>query len=335
MQEADDLISMLFHVIGFVKKYHDKVPRSVLKFYAYLNNNVKSGEFKEDKFRRLYKSCKVALLELVKDKKLIFDNETKEREWFAKMDDLEEKIKSEYGTLLNEKDFLRRIKMIYKGLGLASFAEYSGVHDTLIGFGEVYNSRSVPLQLAGTIALSKHFLINRFLADGKKINARELTKKKVLKGIKILDLGCGYKPTYARCARAMGAEVYTIDIIPSEEFDVYEEENFSKEERQSEIKNHLTLNLEDERVIEKIEKSFGKDFDIITESHLQTITAHWKNKFEFISFQEGEYVALRLLNSHGVYLNVTPDDMLLEYYGYIRIKKDNQYSDRILIKDIY
>ena len=105
MQKVDDLIEMLFHVIGFVKKHHDKVPRSILKFYVYLNNNVKNGEFKEDKFEKLYKSCKITLLELVKDKKLIFDNETKEQEWLAKMDDLEKRIlhTSNYDASSNHK----------------------------------------------------------------------------------------------------------------------------------------------------------------------------------------------------------------------------------------
>ena len=92
MQDVDDLILILFHVVGYLKKHHGKVPRSVLKFYAYLNNYVGKNEFKKEKIEKLYKSCRVALLELVKDKKLIFDNEYKEQEWFAKMDDLVERI---------------------------------------------------------------------------------------------------------------------------------------------------------------------------------------------------------------------------------------------------
>jgi len=113
MQEVDDLIEMLFHVIGFVKKYHDKVPRSVLKFYAYLNNYVGKNEFKKEKIEKLYKSCRVALLELVKDKKLI-DNEYKEQEWFAKMDDLEGKIKKIQSQNISERD-RRLIKDTLKG----------------------------------------------------------------------------------------------------------------------------------------------------------------------------------------------------------------------------
>ena len=92
MQEVDDLIEILFHVIGFVKKHHNKVPRSVLKFYAYLNNYVSKNDFKKGKIEKLYKSCEASLLELVKERKLVFDSVQREEEWFAKMDDLVERI---------------------------------------------------------------------------------------------------------------------------------------------------------------------------------------------------------------------------------------------------
>jgi len=92
MQDVDDLILILFHVVGYLKKHHGKVPRSVLKFYIYINKYTNEIEFKKDKFEKLYKSCKATLLELVEEGKLEFDDKQKEQEWFAKMDDLGGKI---------------------------------------------------------------------------------------------------------------------------------------------------------------------------------------------------------------------------------------------------
>ncbi len=112
MQEVHDLADMVRRVIRHLESINEKVPKAILELFAYLFE-VKESNIERNKFDRLYNGCKVALLELVEEDKLRFNDKQEEREWFTKMDDLEKRIfnsqdqrKNEYEKLMKTKIYL-------------------------------------------------------------------------------------------------------------------------------------------------------------------------------------------------------------------------------------
>ena len=96
-----------------------------------------------------------------------------------------------------------------------------------------------------------------------------LVQKKALRGMKILNLGCGTDPVLARTLRAMGALVFTADIKPASAFAITADRLnsvFARAERE----HHVVLDLRTPDWPEKILKATGGNFDIVTEAHLRT-----------------------------------------------------------------
>lgn len=102
------------------------------------------------------------------------------------------------------------------GQGIHGFDyRYTGVGAHL-GVATVENSPLAADQMEWVLALSRHPLVEDLIRD-KSINAgnfnvEPLAKAQVLRGLRILDLGCGTMPTFARCCRRLGAVVYTVDF---------------------------------------------------------------------------------------------------------------------------
>lgn len=212
---------------------------------------------------------------------------------------------------LSKTDILGRTNKIfhdYTWCGMfQGFRDYTGIGNEL-GSSTMFNTPLAAKQLAFVLANSEHPLVEEFIGQKRKkeyefveSSIDKLVKNKVLKNTKILDLGCGHQPTFARCSRKLGADVYTADILPVNDlmyFDDYVGKGFSKKDRLIEEKRHLQLDLNSEDSIERIRKFSGGEFDVVTEAHLDTGTAIYG---KYIYCPKGKQIALELLKQGGVH----------------------------------
>lgn len=122
---------------------------------------------------------------------------------------------------------------------------------------------------------------------------KKLIESHVMRQLKILDLGCGHSPTFARVARASGANVYTVDLFDLEYGD---ESEINPQIIKEEIEKHIKLDLNSPQAIETLEHITGGNFDLVTEAHLGTggTTA---------AFDKGKKIGWPLLKIGGIYFN--------------------------------
>ena len=183
-----------------------------------------------------------------------------------------------------------------KGECYPAFSKYTGL-DVPLGQNGTHNSALAAWQLSFTMATQNHPLIDELITKPhhafmppkgkethdvqttiKEINelVREMVSQKILADLKILDLGCGPQPTYARCARELGADVFTLDAQESSD-DFLKSPTFHKVHQEVENEQHLKLNMRTTNALEQITKKFGNNFDIITSAHLDTEWIGWRH----------------------------------------------------------
>jgi hypothetical protein len=93
--------------------------------------------------------------------------------------------------------------------------------------------------------------------------AQEFIDRKVLSGIKALDLGCGELPSFATSVRRLGGESYTVDIVdPSKRL----EEKYRKDV----LEHHIFLDLNDKDAVNIIKNRTGGEFDMTSSAHIYT-----------------------------------------------------------------
>lgn len=187
--------------------------------------------------------------------------------------------------------------------GILGFSKYTGVHAPL-GPAAAYGPSFAAKQMEFTLGMLKHPLVENII-DGRNpkpadFNAEPLVKAKVLSGMKILDLGCGYVPAFARCARALGADVFTVDRTAAKQFRFYTD-CFSEEMQRIEVQNHIQLNSHEPNAVTAILKKTGGQFDLVTE-------ARYANDECF----GGVKMAVPLLKEGGIYFLAGEDVFILK-----------------------
>jgi len=130
---------------------------------------------------------------------------------------------------------------------------------------------------------------------------KNLIENQVMKGLKILDLGCGSKPTFARAARAAGADVYTVDIFGADGFEYDDRKEIDPEIIRYEIKKHIKLDLNDPNAVKILQERTGGNFDLVTEANLHTGGAT-------AAFHEGKKIAWPLLKPGGIHFDANKFD---------------------------
>lgn len=185
---------------------------------------------------------------------------------------------------------------------------YRNKYKEFVGAGEIDNTPYTTKQITFAIALSNHPLVHEIIKrkdiEPKNFDGEMLVNNKILKGLKILDLGCGIRPVFARVARYLGADVYTVNVESSADFD-FKSENFLEEYRGLEIDHHLQIDLNEEDAAKKILDLTNGGFDLVTEAQLKRIspiTRPYKDE-SFFSFSRGHNIARDLLKLDGVYYN--------------------------------
>jgi len=195
--------------------------------------------------------------------------------------------------LLKERDLLA-IKIQTSGFGgyIPNLrGEYTG-HSNRLGISTIYNTNFCSDQVEIAMLMSDHLLIRELLESnirGEEFDPDPLRRAQILEGMRILDMGCGNLPTFARCARRFGAEVYTVDLISADEFysvNYY----FTKDDVETERMCHIQLDLGKPGVVEVIRERSGGEFDLVTEAHLETDGCY-----------KGRDIAFPLLKQGGIY----------------------------------
>jgi len=126
-----------------------------------------------------------------------------------------------------------------------------------------------------------------------------LIDNQVLSGIKALDLGSGVIPSFARTARLMGAEVYTLDIVPyrdQDRGDIYWPLD-PRVDFDYERSHHIVLDLNSPDAEQSIHERTG-ELNLITSAHLATGTFYRGKDYYF---HDGESLTMKLLSHGGVY----------------------------------
>ncbi len=174
-----------------------------------------------------------------------------------------------------------------------------------IGFSSIENSPMASSELMFSLALTAHPLVEelvnidesrfKYLEKSEQdTKFLELVKSKVLKGFKILDLGCGHSPTFARVARALGAEVYTVDQFEADKFEYDHKGKIKKSIISKEVRAHIALDLNSRDAVQMIKDRTGGDFDLVAEAHLTTE-----------GFFDGIKIATPLLKQGGIHFDPT------------------------------
>jgi hypothetical protein len=137
-----------------------------------------------------------------------------------------------------------------------------------LGTGLWENTPGTVYQLSFAISISDHPLVQKVLEGGVS-QPRDVIgmfrEGKILSGIKIIDLGCGNKPTFALAAQALGAETYTSDAadLPQED--------------KEKVKSHIVLDLNQADAIQVLLNATGGNFDLVTENLTGTTPRTAKN----------------------------------------------------------
>ena len=182
------------------------------------------------------------------------------------------------------KEDLKEIKKLYSKLYLEfailrkilDFKNYSGVKEEIGQGGIFYNSRSTLFQFLKVLAMTRHELVKKLVElaksdkDRKVFDIQSLVDGKIMAGMKILDLGSGPEPVFARCCRAMGADVWTVDLEDDHYRIVARREANSMTQGAMALEDlkHIKIDLTKKNAAQIIkEKSLG-DFNLVTEANL-------------------------------------------------------------------
>ncbi len=184
-------------------------------------------------------------------------------------------------TLDNVNTLLVKDKDYSHGLGggcsLPGFIEYTGeccpIRDRINHETHAYHYEAT--KLVYTLALSQHPLVlnlerQNITPENSKVYCKSLADAKVFKGLKILDLdevnqyteSCFRGPIFARVARELGAEVYTVGVESAKKM-YWALKPFYQKARKNEEKYHIEANLRNPQTLETILKKTGGQLDLI------------------------------------------------------------------------
>jgi len=123
------------------------------------------------------------------------------------------------------------------------------------GTGDVFNSRTAPEQLAFALLTCEHPALPATLNTGSSEQVVGLLRaSQVLEGMRILDLGCGIEANFGRAARALGATVFTADVLPLDSA-------LAKQ-----LNGHVVVDFTHPQAAAKIAEQTGGNFDLVTEN---------------------------------------------------------------------
>lgn len=213
--------------------------------------------------------------------------------------------------LLKDQERLLR-KITYGGDGEIPGFDYRYTSHHPIGCGRCDNTSWASDQLALTLVMSDSPLVYEIMKsrkrDPEKFDPEPLVKAKILKGMKILDLGCGWIPAFARCTRALGADTYTVDVIPANRFCYYSDNAFEDcynihknhlERKRLDAEKHIKVNLKNKKALDIILQATHGNFDLVTSAHMED-SGLYKGRF-YTPPDNIDEIVFALLKPKGLY----------------------------------
>jgi len=127
----------------------------------------------------------------------------------------------------------------------------------LLGQGLYDNHSGSARQLVFGLSLSSNPEIARIIDKSNPDTSRDIVQKlrskRVLSGLKIIDLGCG-SGSFALSAKSLGAEVYTADV------------DELHKDRKARLDGHVRINFNDKDAGSRLKAETGGEFDLVTEN---------------------------------------------------------------------
>jgi hypothetical protein len=213
------------------------------------------------------------------------------------------------------------------GNGVVEFPkQYLGNGDGAIGqHGTYYNTIATYYEFLTALAMTRSPILKEMMdeaanqpkpqteTDRKKLSAiwnpHLLVENKIMQGMKILDLGSGPQPVFARVSRAMGAEVWTVDsgLIPASYYDAeFDQELLSAKQQEMEQAYHIILNLNDPSAAEVLQEKTGGDFNFSGQANL----LRTKHDDKEPGWRVVERLNVKLLKNGGAAMDDRPTDGL-------------------------
>lgn len=183
---------------------------------------------------------------------------------------------------------------------IPGFLDYLGVR---LGEETVMNSPFTSDQLEFTLAMSQHPLVLELAKDEdlnwESFDPSKLIENKVSTGIKAIDLGSGTEPFYARAARLMGAEIYTVDVIPFDHMDTTYLEVGKRKGFDLELERayHIQLDLNSPDAAQLILEKTNGGLNLLTSAHAGT---GWRHEDKLYYFTDEERLGNEILLPGGV-----------------------------------
>ena len=213
--------------------------------------------------------------------------------------------------LRDQERLLRRIS--YRGFGQIPGFDYIYTSYNSIGGGTCDNTGWASDQLALTLVMSDSPLVHEIMKsrkrDPEKFDPEPLVKAKILKGMKILDLGCGWIPAFARCTRALGADTYTVDVIPANRFSYWRDKVFEdsgykidknhQERKKLDAEKHVKVNLKNKKALDIILQATHGNFDLVTSAHMED-SGLYRGRF-YMPPDNIDGIVFALLKPKGLY----------------------------------
>ena len=171
-----------------------------------------------------------------------------------------------------------------------------------IGGGMGYDATAfIPDQVVAALALADYDFDKEEVFD---FSDEKLSKPLV--GLKILDLGCGVEPEFSYIARRLGAEMWTVDVVPASEFEPLEVNDDGESIDENASAFHIQVDLNSPDAVRTIlEKAHGR-FNFVTEAHLSTGTTRTVDGRREDYAAYGQEIAKEILIDEGVYQKVDP-----------------------------
>jgi len=240
------------------------------------------------------------------------------------------------------------------GNGAVKFPEeYLGNGDYEIGqHGTFYNTIATYYEFLTALAMTRSSILKEMMDEAAKYpyfrpktetdreklspiwDPHRLVENKIMQGMKILDLGSGPQPVFARVSRAMGAEAWTVDSgpIPGNYINAKSDwKLLSKEQQEMEQAHHIVLDLNDLSAADVLEEKTGGNFNFIGQANL--LSTKYEDKDP--EWRVVERLDLKLLKNGGGAMDDRPVDGLVYLRENNELMRLREGWDRNTSKTIY
>jgi hypothetical protein len=180
-----------------------------------------------------------------------------------------------------------------------------------LGDGYFYNTHGVVRQFAAALLLAQqrgNTDIPRILGGSQtpENRVRQLVAAKALRGMRILDLGCGLPPSFAQAAEACGATVYTADMSAIRPDDDRIRDPAARQRR---IAKHTVVDLTDPQATAMLAEATGGNLDLVTQGVIQPVHVEQP----YLEAETSLSIADSLLRVGGFFFKAVQQDPVAAY----------------------